>query len=64
MNPINIDKVKQIVDSLTQAEVIDSISETIDNKFGYVEVKVTVQNGSIWRIAVTKNKVHEFDKKR
>ncbi len=50
---INIDKVKQIVDTLVKGKVIDKISTAMDNGFGEVIVKVGIQNGVIKIITTT-----------
>ncbi len=53
MSMINIDKVKQIVDTLVKGKVIDKISTAMDNGFGEVIVKVGIQNGVIKIITTT-----------
>lgn len=53
MNPVNIDKVKNIVDTLVKGKVVDKISETMDHGFGDVTFKITVQNGAIRVITLT-----------
>jgi hypothetical protein len=59
--PVDIDKVKRVVDILVKAQAIDAILSTMDHAFGEVNVKVSIQNGSIKTIAVTNTKTVKIE---
>ena len=61
MNPINIDKVNKIVETLVRGKVIDKISETMDSGFGEVIFKVKIDNKTIKTIYVTDTKTVKVD---
>lgn len=61
MNNISIDKGKQVVDTIVNVKAVDAILETMDHGFGEVIIKVTVQNGVIKVIGVTKTKTVRFE---
>lgn len=62
--PVDIDKIKKVVDTLVRGKVIDLIMQTMDHGFGEVHFKVTVQNGSIKVISLTDTKTVKIDEMR
>jgi hypothetical protein len=59
--PVDIDKVKRVVDILVKAQAIDAILSTMDHAYGEVNVKVSIQHGSIKTIAVTNTKTVKIE---
>jgi hypothetical protein len=59
--PIDIDKVKRVVDTLVKAQAIDAVLATMDHAFGEVNIKVSIQNGTIKTIAVTNTKTVKIE---
>lgn len=62
--PIDIDKIKSIVDTLVKGKVVDSIAATMDSGFGDVSFKITIQNGFIKVISTTDTKTVKIDEIR
>ena len=58
---IDIDKVKNVVDTLVKGEVVDAIMDTMNRGFGEVNIKVTIQNGVIKIIYVTPTQITRFE---
>lgn len=61
MNPINIDKVKQIVDALVTERLTDEIFGVMQSGFGEVNCKVTIQNGAVKVISISDTKTVKIE---
>jgi len=59
MNPL--DKVKKIVDTLVRDQLVSEISEVMVSGFGEVNLKVSIQNGTVKVISLTDTKTVKID---
>jgi predicted ATP-grasp superfamily ATP-dependent carboligase len=59
--PVDMERVKNVVNTLVQGEAIDTILKTMDHGFGNVEIKVNVQNGIIKLLSISNTKTVKID---